>query len=61
MVVSADYLTQNFVGYSHDKYVAVFWRNLDEWGGGELAPLTPELVRELQSITDQWKASHERR
>jgi hypothetical protein len=52
--VSADYRTEHFVGYYHDDYVAVFTAD----GDHQIGSFTPELVSELQSITDQWQASH---
>lgn len=51
--VSADYRTKHFTGYHHEDGVAIFTAD----GEHALGYFTPELVRELQSITDQWRAS----
>lgn len=49
--MSSDYRTPHYAGYHHDEGVAVFTAGDHQMVGW----FTPELVSELQSITDQWR------
>ena len=57
--MSADYGTEHLKGYHHDDGVYVVWRvTSGTWGSSEseFGFFYPEIVAELQSITDQWKS-----
>ena len=51
--MSADFKTKDFAGYAHKNFVSVFWKDCDV----HVVDLTPDIVRQLQSIIDQWKST----
>jgi hypothetical protein len=59
--VSADFETELFKGYSHKDCVHVVLKGdlADTWNeaAAPFGSFTPEMVRQLQSITDRWAAS----
>ena len=50
--MSADFTTKNFAGYFHKDYVYVV-----DCNGEAVGSFTPEMVAELQSIVDRWRAA----